>query len=48
MAKSIDTLKVRNKKLEADIILTEEDRDGWHTEAKTLKFQNVLLRNTIN
>ena len=27
---------------------TREEVESWKDEAKTLKFQNVLLRNTIN
>lgn len=48
MAATIDEQKNRNKKLNAQIKFANQEIGSWHEEAKTLKFQNVLLRNTIN
>ena len=31
-----------------ELTFTREEVESWKDEAKTLKFQNVLLRNTIN
>ena len=47
MATSIEVLKARAKKLTAKLKFAEEEKDSWHDEAKKIKFQNVLLRNTI-
>ena len=48
MANTIDEQKNQNKKLDAQMKFAQQEIDSWHDEAKTLKFQNVILKNTIN
>ena len=47
MATSIEMLKTRTKKLTTKLKFSEEEKESWHDEAKKIKFQNLLLRNTI-
>lgn len=47
MATSIEVLKNRSKKLTGQLKFANEEKDSWHEEAKNFKFQNVLLRNTV-
>ena len=48
MANTIDTLKKTTKTLKSQLNYAESEVTAWHEEAKTLKFQNVILRNTIS
>lgn len=45
---SFGALKEKSKKMSNELTFTREEVESWKDEAKTLKFQNVLLRNTIN
>lgn len=48
MTNVIDELKASNKKLSQRCKFAESEVEAWHGEAKTLKFQNVILRNAVN
>lgn len=48
MTNVIDELKLANKKLTNRANFAESEVMAWHEEAKTLKFQNVILRSTVN
>lgn len=48
MTNVIDELKGCNKKLNHRCKFAESEVEAWHEEAKTLKFQNVILKNAIN
>ena len=48
MTDVIDELKAKNTKLTQRCKFAESEITAWHEEAKTLKYQNVILRNTIN
>ena len=48
LASSIDVLKRRTKKLTGQLKFANAEIDSWHDEAKTLKYQNILLRNAVN
>ena len=48
LAASYGTLKEKSKAMASELTFVNEEIKSWRDEAKTLKFQNVLLRNTIN
>jgi len=48
MASTIDVLKVNNKRLTVWWKSAQAEVDAWHEEAKTLKFHNIILRNTVH
>ena len=48
LAASFGTLKEKSRQQTSLLTYAREEIVTWKDEAKTLKFQNVLLRNTIN
>ena len=48
MAQTIDVLKTNNHTISVQLKTAKTESDGWYEEAKTLKFYNVILKNTIN
>ena len=48
MAASIDSLKKKTKKQATQLKFANSETEAWLEEAKTLKYQNILLRSTVN
>ena len=48
MARMIDKFKKRCSKLDNQLKFSRSETETWHDEAKTLKFQNVILKHTID
>ena len=48
LAASFGSLKEKSRQQASDLAYARDEIASWKDEAKTLKFQNVLLANTIN
>lgn len=47
MARTIDELRTQMKKLSSQLRFVAGERDAWQEEAKKSKYQNIILRNTV-